>query len=158
MRFYRIVIVLLAAGSIMFASTPASAATSEQKAVMAIVKQFADGINKGDMKLTIAACASTAIIIDDFAPHVWSGPTACADWATGFVADNKKNGVTDLGLTLGTPWHVDITGDTAYVVVPANFAYKANGKPGAENGAVYTVALKKTGAGWRMTGWAWAGH
>ena len=157
MDLRRLSILLFTAGLVL-ASAPAMAATSDQKAVMAMVQQFADGINKGDMKLTAAACASPAIVIDDFAPHVWSGPNACADWAIGFVADNKKNGSTDLALTLGTPWHVDITGDTAYVVVPANFTYTANGKREAENGSVYTAALKKTSTGWRITGWAWAGH
>jgi ketosteroid isomerase-like protein len=157
MGFRRIGVLTLVAGFIA-ASAPAQAATSDQKAVMATVNRFADGINKGDMKLNVATCASPAIVIDDFAPHVWSGPTACADWAAGFVAANIKSGYTDLSLTFGIPWHVDVTGDTAYVVVPANFTYKANGKPEAENGSVFTAALKKTTAGWRITGWAWAGH
>ncbi|MDQ6768152.1 MAG: hypothetical protein M3Z41_10125, partial [Candidatus Eremiobacteraeota bacterium] len=65
---------------------------------------------------------------------------------------------TDEIVTLGTPWHVDVTGDRAYVVVPVTYAYKQNGKPGMESASVFTVALQKIAAGWRITGWAWAKH
>jgi len=133
-------------------------AASDQNAVMATVHQFIDGINRGDMKMAAAACASPASIVDDFPPHEWQGPTACADWATGFVADNKKSGVTDVAVTLGKPWHEDVSGDRAYVVVPADLTYKENAKPVTESGNVFTVALKKVAAGWRITGWAWAKH
>jgi ketosteroid isomerase-like protein len=147
----------LAAGLIISFAT-GSAAASEQTAVMATVHQFIDGLNKGDAKTALAACASPAVIIDDFPPHVWNGPTACADWATAFNADSKKNLNTDAVVTLGKPWHVNVTGARAYVVVPANFAYKHHGKPVIESGSIYTVALKKVAAGWRITGWAWAQH
>ncbi|MBV8280922.1 MAG: nuclear transport factor 2 family protein [Candidatus Eremiobacteraeota bacterium] len=131
--------------------------TPDQKAVLATVRQFIDGIN-GDFNKALAVCASPAIIIDEFAPHVWRGATACADWYDAFNADAGKHGITDSVVTLGTPWHVDITGGTAYVVSTANYTYKQSGKPVSEIGSVFTVALVKAAAGWRVTGWAWAKH
>jgi ketosteroid isomerase-like protein len=157
MDFRRFGILTLAIGLILVIAA-GSAAASEQTAVMASVHQFIDGFNKGDAKTALAACASPASIIDDVTPHQWQGPTACADWSHSYDADAKKNGITDGIVTLGTPWHVDVTGDRAYVVVPVTYTYKQNGRPVTESGSIYTVALKKVAAGWRITGWAWAKH
>lgn len=134
------------------------AAAAENGAVMATVHQFIDGLNKGDMKAALSACAAPASVIDEFPPHEWQGPTACADWARDYAADSKRQGVTGGVVTLGTPWHVDVSDDRAYVVVPANYSYKQHGKSAAESGSIFTVALRKTAQGWRITGWTWAKH
>ena len=132
------------------------AAGSEQTEVMAPVRQFVDGFNKGDAKSAVAACADQTMIIDDFPPHLWHGAGACASWASAYEADAKKNGIVDGVVTLGKPRQVDITGDVAYVVVPASFSYKQNGKLVKEAGATFTLVLQKGMAGWRITAWAWA--
>ncbi len=138
---------------------PAAASDKSEKAdVMATVNQFINGINKGDTKSALAACAAPASIIDEFPPYGWQGATACADWANDFDADNKKNGVTDSFATLSKPRHVDITGDRAYVVVPATYTYKQKGKRVTESGSTLTVALQKSATGWVITGWAWSKH
>jgi len=134
------------------------AAASETTDVMAVVHQFIDGINKGDMKTAIAACAAPSSIVDEFPPYGWQGATGCADWANDYDGYNKKNGITDGVATLGKPKHVDITGDRAYAVIPASYTFKQNGKQVTESGSTMTVALQKSADGWRMTGWAWAKH
>ncbi|MGZ3499140.1 MAG: hypothetical protein ACXWNJ_18940 [Vulcanimicrobiaceae bacterium] len=144
-----IVIVVLTAGS---------AAASEKTGVMASVHQFVDGFNKGDAKTALAACGPQSSIIDEFPPYKWQGATACSDWARDYDANSKKQGVTDGIVTLGQPRHVDITGDRAYVVIPANYTYKQHGKPVTESGSMFTVTLQKVAADWRITGWAWAKH
>ena len=136
----------------------APAFASESSDVMASVHQFIDGFNKGDVKNALAACSAQTSIIDEFPPHEWHGAGACAVWAHDFDADAKKNGITDGVVTLGKPRHVDISGNNAYVVVPADFRYKKNGKPTHEIGSTLTVALQKEADGWRMTGWAWTRH
>ena len=73
-----------------------------------------------------------------------------------YDSDAKKNGITDGAVTLGSPRHVDITADHAYVVVPTNYTYKQKGKAVKETGSMLTVALQKGAAGWRITGWAWS--
>jgi hypothetical protein len=103
------------------AATPAFAADKED--VIVPVRQFIDGFNKGDVKSALAACAEQTSIIDEFPPHEWHGPGACANWAKDFDADAKKNGVTDGVVKLGKPRHIDVTGDRAYVIVPASYAY-----------------------------------
>jgi ketosteroid isomerase-like protein len=148
----------LVAIAISAAPALAAAPLSAQAAVMATVHQFVDAFNRGDVKTGEAACASPASVIDEFPPHEWQGPTACADWAAAYAANAKATGVTDGIVTLSAPARVDVTGDRAYVVVPASYSYKENGKPVLEQGSIFTVALKKTVAGWRITGWAWAKH
>jgi ketosteroid isomerase-like protein len=150
--------VLTFAAGLIFVFGRGAAAGSEQTAVIASVHQFVDGLNKGDNKAVIAACTSPASIIDDFPPHVWRGASACADWVAAFDAENKRGGIANGVVTLHTPWHVAVAGDRAYVVVPANYVYKQNGKPGMESGSILTVALQKIAARWRITGWSWAQH
>jgi len=136
------------------AQTPGSA----QSAVLGSVHQFIDAFNKGDTKTLVAACAGQASILDEFPPHEWHGAGACAKWISDFDADAKKNGITDAAVTLSNPWHVDITADRAYVVVPVNYNFKQKGKPVSEVGSILTIAMQKSQSGWRITGWAWAKH
>ncbi len=133
-----------------------TAAASDKTDVVATVHQFIDGFNKGDVKSALATCASPASIVDEFPPYAWQGANACGDWAADFEANATKNGITDSVVTLQKPKHVDVAGDRAYVVVPANYDYKVKGKKTSQKGSVMAVALQKTPAGWRITGWSWA--
>lgn len=134
----------------------APAAASDKTDVMKVVRQFVSGFNKGDTKATVAACADQASIIDEFPPHEWHGAGACSKWIDDYDADAKKNGITDGVVTLGIPRHVDVTGDRAYIVVPANYTYKKKGKLVKEIGSMLTIALQKSEAGWRISAWSWA--
>jgi SnoaL-like domain len=129
---------------------------SEAAAAMKPVNQFIDGFNKGDAKSALAACADEAYIIDEFPPYEWHGAGACSTWANAYEADAKKNSITDGVVTLGKAKHVDVSGEHAYVVVPAAYAYKKNGKPMKENNAMMTFSLQKSSSGWRITSWAWS--
>jgi hypothetical protein len=147
---HRIFVVLAVA---LLAAGPAAA--SEKTDVMSLVHQFVDGFNKGDTKTALAACADETSIIDDFPPHEWHGAGACSKWSDDYDADAKKNGITDGIVTLGKARHINVTADRAYVVVPADYVYKQKGKEVREIGSLFTIALQKGPAGWRVTGWAW---
>ena len=148
--------VLVVLAAVILAAAPN--ALAQQKDVMAPVHQFVDGFNKGDTKSALAACADQTSIIDELPPHEWHGAGACGTWADDYDANAKKDGITDGVVTLGKPRHVDVTGDRAYVVVPASYKFKQKGKPVAEIGSMLTVALQKGPAGWRMTAWTWTKH
>lgn len=151
-------LVAFATFMLLLTCAPRPALATQESAVMATVHQFVDGFNRGDTKAELATCDAEASIIDDFAPHEWQGPTACADWASAYAADAQKEGATDGIVTLGKPWYLSVTGNRAYVVLPATFAWKDHGKPVTEANSVFTVALRKSSAGWRITGWAWSKH
>jgi ketosteroid isomerase-like protein len=128
---------------------------AEGNAVMATIDRYANAFNRGDAQAEVAQCASPASILDDFPPHAWQGPTACADWAKDFAATAAAGGSSDQHVTLQKPWHVTVDGNTAYVVYPTAYTYKLHGKPTKEMG-IWTLALRKTTAGWRIVSWAWA--
>ena len=130
------------------------AAASEKTDAMAPVHRFIDGFNKGDLGSAIAACAEEASVIDDFPPHQWRG-RGCENWADGYRAIAKKEGITEARILAGEPRHVDVTGDWAYVVVPVTLVFKRVGKPN-KLPSMFTASLHKEPGGWRITGWAWA--
>jgi len=134
----------------------AASISREKAAVMAPVHQFVDGFNKGDVTSALGACAEETYIIDEFPPYQWHGAGACAKWVGDYDADSKKNDVSDGVVTLSTPKHVDIAGDRAYVVVPANYVFKQKGQVMKEAGSILTITLQKGANGWRITAWTWA--
>jgi ketosteroid isomerase-like protein len=136
----------------------ATATASDQTDVMATIDRFVVAFNKGDSAAAVAECTDQAAIIDEFAPHEWHGAGACGAWLAAWGADAQQKGITDAIVTLGKPWHVDVTGDRAYVVVPANYIWKQKGKPMKETNSILAVSLQKGAAGWKMTGWSWAKH
>lgn len=123
---------------------------------MAAVRQYIDAFNKGDVKTMAATFAVPGTILDGMAPHVWQGPTATQDWYRDVLVEGKQHGASDYFVTLGEPLHNNVTGDSAYVVVPATMTFKVQGKQVTQSGAVLTVALRKFAESWRVTAWAWA--
>jgi ketosteroid isomerase-like protein len=139
----------------LLAGLPAASAPPASEPVAAL-HQFIDNFNKGDLKAAQAAHAPDVVIIDEVPPHVWRGPNAFQAWAADLDKAAKAAGDTEQKVTLGQPLRSEITGNTAYAVVPATFTYKEKGKPVTER-AQMAAALRREGAAWKITGWAWAG-
>ena len=145
---------LLACALALFVAAPAVA--SDETDVMQPIHQFVDGFNKGDVKSALAACAEETSIIDEFPPHEWHGAGACAKWADDYVANAKKDAISDGVVTMHKASHVTVSGDRAYVVVPADYAWKQKGKPMKETRAAFSFALQKGAGGWKIIAWSWA--
>jgi hypothetical protein len=131
--------------------TGGAAVAADQDDVMTVLKQW----NDPDEARAVAACADDAAVIDDVPPFEWHGPGACARWQKDYDAYAGQEGATDAVGTLGSPRRLIVTGDRAYAVVPATFAFTRKGKRVTQI-ATATFALRKTAAGWRITGWTWA--
>ena len=157
MNFNRFAVVL-AAVVFTLPFTSQSLFAADKDDIVATIHQFADNLDTKTMEKALAACDSPVSIIDEFPPHVWTGATACADWLKAYGEYNEKNGIDPGGAPIGTPWSVDISGDRAYFVAPAAYSYKQKGKEVKELHAVFTAALRKTDAGWRITAWTWSKH
>ena len=123
---------------------------------MAAVRKYVDAFNQGDAAAMATTFAVPGSILDGMAPHVWQGPTATQDWYRDVLIEGSQHGASDYFITLGEPLHNNVTGDSAYVVVPATMTFKVHGKQVTQTGAVFTVALRKLAEGWRITAWAWA--
>jgi len=148
----RILIGSLSASLLLAAASHAATAAGP----VATARQFIDTFNKGDVKGAAATLAPGAVILDEVAPHLWSGPDVVGAWAADLAKDAKANGLSDESVKLGKPTRVQIDGDTAYVVIAATFLYKQHGKPIAEPASM-TYALKNGADGWKITAWSWNG-
>jgi ketosteroid isomerase-like protein len=122
----------------------------------ATVRSYIDAFNKGDTKTMAAAFASQSSILDGMAPHLWVGPTASQDWYRDVLAEGRQHGASEYQVSLGEPRHANVTGDAAYVVVPATMTFMLQGKRVTQTGALFTVALRKLADGWRIAARAWA--
>ncbi len=121
------------------------------------IRQFIDGFNTGDVKSAYAAYASGDInIIDEFAPHRWTGPHAAQDWAADYDKHAKATGVSDGSVKYGAPTRTEIEGDLAYVVIPTVYNYKEKGKAVTEEGQMTFVLHTEAGA-WKISAWTWTG-
>jgi hypothetical protein len=117
---------------------------------MSAVHQYIDGFNRGDAKVMAAIFAVPGAILDGMAPHLWLGPTATQDWYRDVLAEGEQHGASDYFVTLGDALHNKITGDSAYVVVPATMTFQVHGKQVTQTGAVFTVALRKETSSWSL--------
>jgi hypothetical protein len=136
----------------------AEATPAERTAVMVPINRFLDGFNAGDPQKMLAAGSDQMSVIDEFPPHEWHGTGAFAKWMSDYDTDAKKKGITDGFVKFGPITHLDVSGDWAYVVIPADHSFKQNGKPVGEVGSIITVTPHNGTAGWLITGWAWAKH
>ena len=79
--------------------------------VAAPIHQFIDGFNKGDTKSAYAAYASGSVsIIDEFAPHLWTGANAAHAWAAAYDKHAQATGVTDGNVKYGEVTRTEIEG------------------------------------------------
>jgi len=147
------VLVLLAA----VLCTPAAIPAARQDDVSAPVRQFIDGFNTGNVQAAFAAYATGEItIVDEFAPHIWSGPDAAHQWAEAYDKHAQATGVTDGMVAYGKPTRTEVDGDVAYVVMPTVYNYKEHGKALQEEGQM-TVVLNHEAGGWKIRSWTWTG-
>ena len=122
---------------------------------MAAIRNYINAFNKGDGEGMAAMFAVPGSILDGMAPHLWFGPTAAQDWYRDVLTEGEQHHASGYHVTLGEPLHNNITGDSAYVVVPASMTFKVHDKQVTQSGAFFTVALRKLAEGWRIAAWAW---
>src|ERR1700688_3903311 len=100
-----------------------AAIASDKTDAMAVVHNWVDSFNKGDGKTGASYCADGALIIDDFAPHVWQGSGACASWYKDYEAFAAKAQITAASVALGKARHLDIDAGYAYLVTPTTLTF-----------------------------------
>lgn len=122
---------------------------------LAAVQQYIDAFNMGDVEQMAATFADEAAILDGMPPHLWQGTSASRDWYRDVLAEGERHGASGYFVTIGEPLHNSITGDSAYVVVPATMTFESQGHRVTQTGASFTVALSRQPHGWRIAAWAW---
>ena len=146
---------LTAAHSAHALTAPAPAKSPADPA--APVRAFIDAFNVGDSARGFAAYAPGSIsIIDEFAPHLWIGPDAAHAWAAGYDAHARATGVRGGHVGYSPPTRVEVTGRSAYIIMPTVFTYKLRGRPQVEE-ATLNAVTRLTPGGWKIVGWTWTG-
>jgi len=102
---------------------------------VATVRHYIESFNNGDAKTMAAMCTIPMSILDGMAPHIWHGPTAAEDWYRDAMIEGEHLGATSYSVTLGEPTHNNITGDSAYVVIPTTMTFKLEGIQITQSGA-----------------------
>ena len=67
----------------MLAAVPASAGPAED--ATGFVSKVMDQFNGGDAKAFVAAHEDDALIVDEFAPHLWTGAGSVRQWLDAYV-------------------------------------------------------------------------
>lgn len=136
-----------------FASMVGAAAdAAPQPPSVAPFYQFADAMNAGHPAQAARLYTPTALIIDEFAPHVWK---SFGDWNRDFAAFFKAGGGSAFHMSVSAPSFRNGDPTHAYAVAPTTLRYKIAGKPTMEKG-MFTFSTIKTRGGWKITGWAWS--
>jgi ketosteroid isomerase-like protein len=133
----------------------AAQATPTTPDPVSVIRRYIDAFNKGDISALGSCFAVPGSILDGMAPHVWSGPTATQDWYRDALIEAEHLDVSGYFVTLGEPLHNNVTGNAAYVVLPATMKFNMKGKQITQSGAFFTVALQKINDAWRIASWAW---
>jgi hypothetical protein len=146
-------LIIAAFGSaLLVAATPSAGPADE---ATGFVTKAIDQFNGGDVKAWLAAQEDNTQIVDEFAPHTWSGPGSPQRWLDAYAADSKTNGVSGGRVDYGKPLQARSDGKTAYVVLPTTYRFVQKGVKMAEPGNM-TFALKREGASWKIASWTYS--
>jgi hypothetical protein len=92
------------------------------------------------------------VIVEDFAPYVFTGRDAAAQWDAGF----RQHAIPlkDLKFSFGPPHDFERTGGRAFFVLPTTWRGVYKDRRFEEHGA-WSFVLKNTGGQWRILAYGW---
>jgi hypothetical protein len=127
----------------------------ERGEVMSVVKQTVADFNNGNMSALAKDLVDAPQIIDDFPPFFWNGSKAFDDWNHAFEIDAARRSIVGTSMKLLDAKHIDVLGDSAYVVVPAICYFTLRSGHSEEAGQL-TLALTRSDQTWRISAFAWS--
>jgi ketosteroid isomerase-like protein len=134
------------------AAQPAAAASDPSKVVTSIIDKF----NSGDVNGWVSAQEDNTLIIDDFGPHVWTGPASAKRWLSDYTKMAKAEGISGGRVDYGAPIASNADANSAYLVLPTTYRYVQNGTRMASTGSM-TFVMKREGQGWKIASWTYSG-
>ncbi|MCB9947546.1 MAG: hypothetical protein H6842_06940 [Rhodospirillaceae bacterium] len=127
--------------------------TAEMIAAAARIARFMRTRADADLAGAFAEDAGGVTIIENFAPHVFAGPAAVADWACGFRAHARD--LHDLDWRFGAAQDFRTDGTRAFFTLPTEWTGRAGARRFAEQGG-WAFVLVRQADGWRVAAYAWA--
>jgi ketosteroid isomerase-like protein len=135
-------------------AVPAQAGPAEDAA--AAVTTMLDRFNRGDINAFVAAHQPDAIIVDEFAPFVWTGSNTAQAWLGAYARDAEARGISQGRVDYSAPIQANSHGGAAYIVLPTTYRFMQGGRRMAGRGNM-TFVMTRTGDGWRIASWTYAG-
>jgi hypothetical protein len=93
-------------------------------------------------------------IVENFAPFLFCGSQAAANWSAGFRAHATEGGLKDLVATFGDAHDFNQSGKRVYFSLPTTWTGLTQGKHFEERGA-WSFVLEQENFGWRILGYGW---
>jgi ketosteroid isomerase-like protein len=143
---------MVAALSLMSAM-PLHASPTED--ALASLHSWLDKFNAGDMDAFYAGHADNAVIVDEFAPYIWTGPKVAQSWARDYSGDAEKQGISDPRMDYAAPIRAESDGRFAYVVLPTVYRFKQGGHSMSAAGTMTFVMLHQA-SGWKIASWTYS--
>ncbi len=141
-------------GAVLFAGT-AQAAEQPTAAMMAPVHglvAFMSTLRRGEQPRVFARRG--VCIIENFAPYVFCGLQAAANWAAGFRAHAAAGELKDLSAAFGAAHDFSQTGKRVYFSLPTTWTGRTHGRHFEEHGA-WSFVLEQEGDHWNIVGYGW---
>lgn len=145
----------LGLGLLLALPAAASAATAKPTpAMMKPVRALLQALNTNSAAPAAGAFTANAIIVDEFAPFRWTGPSAASQYMSSFGSMIKAAKLSDVHGTIGKVTAFDRTGNRAYMVIATDVAATMNGKRSVEHGT-WTFTLQSSGSTWQIDSVTW---
>jgi hypothetical protein len=93
-------------------------------------------------------------IVENFAPFLFCGLEAAANWSAGFRAHARADELKDLAAAFGEAHDFKQTGNRVYFSLPTTWTGLTHGKHFEEHGA-WSFVLQQEDAAWRIVGYGW---
>ena len=132
---------------------PANAGPADD--ATAAVLTWMDKFNAGDMDAFSAGHAQNAVIVDEFAPFVWTGADVPKRWIADYGKDAAANGISNGHMDYATPIRADASETAAYIVMPTIYSFQQSGKKKSAAGSM-TFVMTKVGTDWKIASWTYS--
>lgn len=136
------------------AAGPAAAGPADNAA--AAVTHVIDQFNAGDINAFFNAHRRGALIVDEFAPYVWTGPNSVQRWAGDYAKDARTRGISGGRMDYARPIRAISNGGSAYVILPTTYRFTQRGKRMAGKGSMTFVMTGGRGH-WKIASWTYSG-
>jgi hypothetical protein len=115
-----------------------------------IIQKYLNAFDRANAGAMAVRFVVPGVILEGMPPHLWSGVPEDA------LVEEENFGDGDLFIAFGEPRHDEATDDPAHIVIPTSTSFQIGGREVRQTGALFTLALRKTGEGWCIGAWAWA--
>lgn len=121
--------------------------------MLALVAKIARFIATGDDAMLDAFARNGVVILENFAPHLFSGPDAVSQWAKGMRGHAAT--LANLRPSFGQAQDFACDDARAFFSLPTHWQGMSNGRPFQEDGGWSFLLVREDGQ-WRVQCYGWA--